>query len=285
MSTTERIKTDPRISRRRRAIERSRRKRVLTGVASAAGVAAVVWLAFVSPVLDVRQVVVVGGRHISSQDAAAAAMLGRDDNLLLLSTGEIARRIEQLPWVRSAKVERKLPGTVRVRVVERRAAAVLSLGSARWTLDRFGNVLTEGGVADLPVLAGVGVSDVTAGTKLTDVVVQDALTAWRSLPPRIRRRVEAVVAPTAERITLSLDDGTQIRFGAAESLRSKNEVLEVLLAQVRAEGVPVAYIDVRVPTSPAVSTAPDDGASDDGVADAAASDDPAATSPQASPTP
>ena len=53
-----------------------------------------------------------------------------------------------------------------------------------------------------------------------------------------------------------MSDGTQVRFGAAESLRAKNEVLVALLAQMRGEGRTAGYIDVRVPTSPAISAEP-----------------------------
>ena len=65
-----------------------------------------------------------------------------------------------------------------------------------------------------------------------------------------------IFAPTVERLTLSLEDGTLVRYGAAESLAAKNEVLLSLLAELAREGTQAAYIDVRVPTSPAVSTSP-----------------------------
>ncbi|HJR44031.1 MAG TPA: FtsQ-type POTRA domain-containing protein [Actinomycetota bacterium] len=257
MSTAARVRTDPRISRRRRAIVRSRRRRMLITAGVVAGLAGAIWVAFWSPLLDVRKVVVVGGKHVSSSDVAAAASLGRDDNLLLVSTSQVTEAVEDLPWVLEAKVDRKLPGTVRVKVVERSARIALSVGEARWTLDARGNVL-QSGLAEqgMPVLAGATIDEVRPGERIAEVEVRDALAAWRSLALRVRREVAAILAPTAERITFSLHDGTQVRFGAAESLRAKNEVLVALLAQMRAENRSASYIDVRVPTSPAISVAP-----------------------------
>lgn len=257
MSTAARVRTDPRISRRRRAIVRSRRRRMVVTACILAALAGAIWVAFWSPLLDVRDVVVVGGKHVSSSQVAEAAGLSSDDNLLLVSTSQVTQAVEELPWVLEAKVDRKLPGTVRVKVVERAARIALAVGEARWTLDGRGNVL-EAGLADegMPVLAGATVDEVRPGTRVDEVEVRQALTAWRSLAPKVRREVVAVLAPTPERITFSLTDGTQIRFGAAESLEAKNEVLVALLAQMRAEGRSAVYIDVRVPTSPALSAAP-----------------------------
>ena len=258
MSTAARVRTDPRISRRRRAIERSRRRRLLAGVATVAAVGAAAWLAFWSPLLAVDEITVVGGKHVSSDDVAEVTGLDQEDNLLLVSTGRVAAQVEELSWVAEAKVDRKLPGTVRIKVTERIPRVVLATTDSRWLLDARGHVLApaSGAAEDLPVLAAAAVSGIAAGVQLDEAEVRDALVALRALSPRIRSQVAAVLAPTPERITLSLDDGTQVRFGAAESLGAKNEVLQALLAEMRLEGRTGGYIDIRVPTSPAVSNAP-----------------------------
>lgn len=256
MSTAARVRTDPRISRRRQAIARSRRRRLFGWLAVAVATAAAIWGAFWSPLLSVREIDVVGGRNVDAADVAAAASLGADDNLLLVSPADVASKVESLPWVREARVDRKLPGTVRVRIEERKPAVVLSAEGRQWTLDRMGHVLAEGSAAkNLPALAGLTPAGIVEGSRVAQPEVRDALAAWRSLSPRIRQRVAAVLAPTPERITFSLTDGTQVRFGAARSLRAKNEVLRALLAQLRADGGAAAYIDVRVPTNPAISAA------------------------------
>lgn len=258
MSTAARVRTDPRISRRRRAIERSRRRRLLAGVATVAAVAAAAWLAFWSPLLAVEEIALVGGKHVSSEDVASVTGLDENDNLLLVSTGRVASQVEELSWVAAAKVDRKLPGTVRIKVTERIPRVVLATTDARWLLDARGHVLAPApaGADDLPVLAAAAVSGIAEGVQVEEPEVRDALTALRSLSPRIRSDVVAVLAPTSERITLSLSDGTQVRFGAAESLGAKNEVLQALLAEMKLEGRTGGYIDIRVPTSPAVSGAP-----------------------------
>ena len=256
---TARPQTDPRISRRRKAVARSRTRKVVGTTSVLVAVAAVSWAAFGSPLLAVDEVRVVGAEHTTADEIARAAELDDSDNLLLISTDDIARAAETLPWVKTAEVDRILPGTVRVRVTERVPALTLSVGAAHWTIDARGRVLAVGESVgkgnDLPVITGAETGDVALGATVDAPELVDALKAFRSLDRKLRAQVTAVVAPAVERISFSLSDGTLIRFGAAERLHAKNEVLSALLEEIARENRTVAYIDVRVPTSPAVAPA------------------------------
>ena len=248
-----RVATDPRISRRRRAVSRSRRKRILVRLAILAALGGLVWVAFFSPVLLVRDIEVVGSEQMTPDEVAAAAAIGSDQNLLLLSTEGVESRVESLPWVADASVERMLPGSIRIRIEERTPAMILSLGAARWTIDATGHVLTSGkAVGGLPVFANPQLEEVEPGVALSTPESTGALTAWRSLPEGLRDQVTTLFAPTVERVSFALADGTLIRFGAAEDLDAKNVVLTTILERLAAEGTAVEYIDVRVPTAPAL---------------------------------
>jgi cell division protein FtsQ len=212
-----------------------------------------VWVAVWSPLLKIDSIRVVGSKHVSSVDVALVAGLGSGDNLLLLSTEDVERAVETLPWVRRADVERKLPGTVKVRIVERKAALVLSTGHEQWTLDRTGHVLAPGSTTKgLPTLGGVVVGTVSPGMRLTDDAIVAALRTWRSLSHSLRTRLEGIFAPTSQRLTLALSGGVLVRYGSGDEFEAKNEVLKAVLARVARDGRDIAYIDVRVPTSPAV---------------------------------
>lgn len=252
-----RIQTDPRIRRRRNDVARGKKRRFLAGLGTIVFVAVMVWAAFWSPLLSVRDVKLTGAEHTTAEEVAAAAGLGSDDNLLLLSADEVVDAARTLPWVADAEVERRLPGTVKVKVVERKPALVVSLGAARWTIDARGHVLAAGqSEPGLPVVGGVEVGEIKPGVKLDAPVVQEVLATWRSLPNKLAGDVQAIFAPTLERISFTLVDGTQIRYGAAERLDAKNEVLVALRKHLAEEGRATSYIDVRVPTSPAVGPPP-----------------------------
>ena len=235
-------------------MQRTRRRMILWRCALIAVVALAGWAAFLSPFLKVQRVTVSGGRHTTAQQVARAAGLDSADNLLLVSTASVAAEAARLPWVKTVDVERKLPGTVKVIVTERKPVMVLSAEGRQWLVDSEGRVL-DSNTKDrrLPVIAGSPVGDVEPGTTLRGQEVAGALAVFGSLPPSLKQRLDAIVAPTAERLTLALRDGTQVRYGAAQELSSKNEVLQVLLRRLGKQGSAVAYIDVRVPTNPAVA--------------------------------
>lgn len=265
--TAVRVQTDPRIARRRRAVARSKRRRLLIGLAVCVVVGAAVWAMFWSPVLVVRDVTVRGAEQTDRDDVTdATGLVGAEENLLLLSTSEVKNRVARLPWVDSVKVDRILPGTVRVRISEREPAFILAIGAAKWTLDETGRVLEVGEVRKgLPVLSGVEVGRVEPGVELQTSEARDALSAHAALPSKVKRSVIAIFAPTSERISFALQGGTEIRYGAARRMRAKAVVIKALFARLKAEGRSAAYLDVRVPTSPAVGSQ-DEAATDDGTA-------------------
>jgi cell division protein FtsQ len=250
------VNTDPRFSRRRQAVVRSKRRRLFVIAALIGGVAFAAWLAFWSPLLVVRNVRVVGAHHVTPTEVARVAHISAGRNLLLLSTSDVARSVETLPWVASAQVDRILPGTVRVRVDERHPALELSLGAARWLIDAHGDVLAPAtNKTSLAILGGVEIDNVHPGARLGTPEVVAALTTWRHLPAAIRSKVKAIIAPSATRITLSLTDGTVVRWGSSSQAHDKAVVLTALLARVHSQQIDVAYIDVRVPDDPAVAPA------------------------------
>lgn len=252
-----RVRTDPRISRRRKAVARSKRRRVIGTSIGLTLLAGAVGAAFWSPLLDVRNVQVVGAKHTSPAEVRTAVDLGEDDNLLLLSTGDVAADVESLPWVDNAEVHRRLPGTVRIKLEERTAALVVTVAAGTWTIDGTGRVLEEGAVErDLPTLTGAVLTDVAPGEQLRGDEIRAGLRVWRSLPSRVKKDVASVVAPSRERIALALRDGTLVRYGGADHLAAKNKVLRAVLDRLEAENRHATYIDVSVPSTPAIGPAP-----------------------------
>jgi cell division protein FtsQ len=256
VSTEDRVRTDPRISRRRKAVEKSRRRRLMGWLIAIVVLAGAIWGAFFSPLLEVEEIRVLGANHASETEIREAAGLPDDQNLLLVSTRAVTDNVAQLPWVAKARVDRKLPDTVRIRVTERNPAIVLSLDTGRWTLDARSLVLERGAADDdLAVLSGVVLTEPETGERIENDGVTGALRVWRSLPPKLKKDVAALFAPSAERISVSLSDRTLIRYGAATELRAKRRVLVVLLRRLKNQRRAAAYIDLRVPTSPAVAPA------------------------------
>jgi cell division septal protein FtsQ len=101
------------------------------------------------------------------------ARLGRyvGHNILDLELAQIDAEVQSDPWVRRAAVRRVLPGTLRVRVEERRPAALAIIGDRPHLVDSTGYVIgptgQAGTVESLPVLSGLdGLDDDTLRSAL-----------------------------------------------------------------------------------------------------------------------
>jgi cell division protein FtsQ len=242
----------PRIGRRRAAVARSKKRRTFLWASLALGLGAAVWAAFFSPLLAVRDVRIVGARH-TPRGAVVRAALGAGDNILSMAPAHVAEKVSRLPWVKHVRVDRMLPGTVRVEIKERSPAALVTEGSRSYTVDVRGHVLARGATnKGLPLIAQGATPGDRVGARLSQPGARAALAIYRSMPPRLSGRVVALIAPTPERVTVSLDDGTLIRYGAAYRLAAKHKVVGALFRRLSQEGRSPGYIDVRVPTSPAV---------------------------------
>lgn len=98
------------------------------------------------------------GRHQTDGAAVLAALaVRRGTPMLDLDLGALRTRLEALAWVTSAEVERRLPDTLYVRLVERQAVALWQRGDRHVLIDAEGAVI-EGEPVDrfvsLPVVVG-----------------------------------------------------------------------------------------------------------------------------------
>jgi len=207
------------------------------------------WLVLLSPVLDVDRIDVRGARTVAGGDVRKASGVGAGEPLLLVDTGAATRRIEAIPRIAEAHVETELGGRVSVRVVERTAVAWAPTASGPVALlDASGLVIDRVATAPegLPEVAGL-VPVPPPGARVAPAGAPGVLVA---LPEVLRGRVVRVVAVGSE-VTLVLGDGPEVRLGPPRDVRAKGEAALAVVAATEAVGRPVAYVDVRVPATPA----------------------------------
>ncbi len=187
--------------------------------------------------------------RVSTDTIIGATDIRLGDQLLAVSTENISGRLEKLPWVARAKVERILPSTLRITIDEREASLVLQTGDGPFLLDAGGLVLQQGS-EELIELAEMPLGRVTPGATISTPEFDHVAKILRSLPPSIRSTVSSVKAPSIDQIQIETFSGRIIYYGAAEQLEDKNYAAETLLERTKDQGPEVRVIDVRVPTRP-----------------------------------
>jgi cell division septal protein FtsQ len=184
--------------------------------------------------------------------AALEPLEGR--SLVAIGEGDVERRLEALPSVLAASVDRDFPRTLRVTVRPERPVAVVRRAGEAWLVAATGRVIRRvdrGSLERLPRLwlprAG---EELTPGTPLVDDDGAAAVRALAMLPAGFPARV-AAARGTPDDLTLVLGGKTELRLGEASELRLKLEVAATVLRSLSgAERDALAYLDVSLPTRP-----------------------------------
>jgi len=185
----------------------------------------------------VEQVDVIGRDQTDPKALLAAAGLKRGDPILMFSPEAARQRIEGLPWVASAAVERRLPDTVAITIIERRPIALWQHNEKISLIDSAGANLGTVAIETAPPLPLVVGGDAPShASELLGLLAEH---------PDIEKRVQASSWIGSRRWDLKLDNGIEVRLpevGVAEALRQLAEAE----ASSRLLERDVAAIDLRL---------------------------------------
>jgi cell division protein FtsQ len=190
--------------------------------------------------IDLRvQQIVINGRSNTPEDQLRAALgVAVGDPILGFSVTGARDRIESLAWVQHVAVERRLPGTLVVDLVERRPFAIWQKDRKFLLIDRNGEVVTNEAVeqfSNLPLVVG-------AGAPAHAAELLDAL----NKVPDIDDRVAAAVRVGERRWNLQLKNGIVVMLpedhqDSALAKLHELEQTEALLDR------PLVFVDLRLP--------------------------------------
>jgi cell division protein FtsQ len=105
----------------------------------------------------VDEILVVGRRETRQEDLLKAVRLARGAPILAFDLKAAKARVEKLPWVKAATVERMLPNTILLNVEERQPIAIWQHKGEFALIDHTGEVIMRHGLArfsDLIVVVG-----------------------------------------------------------------------------------------------------------------------------------
>jgi len=197
--------------------------------------------------LAVGEVLVEGRRQTPAAEVLAALRVRYGTPLFAFSPQEARDRLLEIGWVRDARVERRLPGTIFVDLKERTPAAI-------WQHRGDFTLVDSGG-------AVIGSEDVGRFTGLRLVVGDDAPVHFAALfdilnaEPDVAPKVKAAVRVGGRRWNLQFDNGITVLLpetGVAEAWAT--------LAKLAREGAlldrDIARIDLRSPDRMIVRLSP-----------------------------
>lgn len=162
--------------------------------------------------LKLANVHVIGRQRTQADEILDAVALRQGEPILDFDPHAARARLEALPWVREATVERRLPDLIYVTLEERRAMALWQLDGQLSVVDQEGQVIPVARPEDftgLPLIVGPGAAEAAEG-----------LFVLLATEPELARQVTAAVRVGARRWNLRVEPGIDVRLpeeGAVEA--------------------------------------------------------------------
>jgi len=169
--------------------------------------------------LAIETIDVQGYSETSEIDILQTLWMSGSRSLPSLDVEAARRAIEAMPWVESASVEKQYPGTVRVRLDERKPFALWQRDKDLWIVDRDGREIVPYATTrftELPFVVGPG-----AAREATDILDKMALV------PELGTRIRSYVRVGDRRWDLRLDNGVVVRLPELEPIEAAARLMRL----------------------------------------------------------
>ena len=193
----------------------------------------------------VEEVMLEGRHNESSAQIRRALDILSGVPLLTVNLKSARTRLEELPWIRVASVEREFPDTVRVRIVERRPLALWQRKNELVLVDDEGGVITSQKLDQFPnLLVLVGKDAPMHATSLLSILAHE---------PALKQRVNAAVRVGDRRWNIRMDNGVYVRLPETGALSAWTRFAR-LERQHKLLKQDLLSIDLRIPDQLIVRT-------------------------------
>jgi cell division protein FtsQ len=186
----------------------------------------------------VRAVDVEGRARARAEDILAALDVRRGSPILAIDPAEARQRLEQVPWVKTASIYRRLPDTLTIRLTEQQPLAFWQRDNRLVLIDHDGRPIATrdlGAFSRLPVLVG---RDAPAhASALLDMLATE---------PALARHVTAAVRVGDRRWNITFDGGVAVALPEEEASAAWHRLAEIEKAHRILERQ-VVLVDLRLP--------------------------------------
>lgn len=204
-----------------------------------------------SSLLRLRHLEVVGTSSLTRSQVVRLAALSPSTNVLWFDAGAVERRLESDPWVARATVSRRLPGTIRISVVERAAVAMIRDGQGFRLLAADGVALgtmeIDPRLPEIVLVADSGLPEANSQAQA------GAARAIGGLDGGGRPAVVQAVVGADGTLSVEFAGGSRFEYGDPTDIQAKTVAVRLILRWARAQGASVVSVNVTAPDAPAAT--------------------------------
>lgn len=237
-------------------------RRAAAGVVVAFEAAVLLWL-LLGPATAIRNVEVHGANHMTPAQVVSAAGLDQAGSILAVDPAAAEQRLLNQTWIRTAVVQPRLDGTVRIDISEWEPVAVYHAGATGALFLMSDQAVLLGraqSAGPLVNIQGPSNSAPRVGDRPLDPELLVALVnIQRDLPGLIGQQVAMFIVDSCGDLTMVSTRGWKVYFGLVltpeefSSLRDKLAALKAIAGNVNYNSGDLDYVNVMNASEPAVA--------------------------------
>ncbi|WP_010302218.1 cell division protein FtsQ/DivIB [Candidatus Odyssella thessalonicensis] len=189
--------------------------------------------------LSLNEIYVYGRNHTESQRLLDQIHLVKGDPILKYSPEEIRQNIKKISWVKDVSVQRFLPDTIHISIVERVPIALWQHRQKHYLVDVDGIIISDKNIqqySHLPVVVG---SDAPRHAPQLLTLLDQV--------PELKKRVSAIVWVGERRWNLLIDRTIEVKLPEKDPEGAIKRLLK-LLKNEKLDFSQIKSIDLRQPT-------------------------------------
>ena len=185
----------------------------------------------------VNDILVEGREHTETSLILAAIGAKEGESLFKCIPQEAKEKLDSLPWVQSATIQRRWPGTIYIRLVERYPIGIWQNSSKLFLIDETGEILDKAQAHEASGMLIVTGPDAPQHLK--------ELLSTLEGNPKIKQRTKSAVFISNRRWDLILDNNVRVKLPEIDVPKALDRLLDMLEQHNLGNGI--ASIDLRLP--------------------------------------
>lgn len=152
----------------------------------------------------IKNVTINGQKYTSSQSIAKILKIKAGMPIYAISLSDYKAKIESLPWVKEAIIERVLPNNIHISVIERRPIALGQKERKLYIIDEDGEIINEKNVTpflSLPVIIGDGAE-----------IYANSLISMLKDDPELFKKISSIIHISERRWNIRFDNDLEIKL-------------------------------------------------------------------------
>lgn len=202
---------------------------------------------FKTSFFNIKNIKVVGNKKMSYEKIVNASQCIRGENIFKISKKLGEKSLNRLPYIKEAKIRRKLPNSIIIEIKERKEIGIIPYIGSFVYIDEEGYILSieeKKGKVNLPQIFGLELVNLEVGNNLFDQIKVDNIKDFivLSKQTKLLELMKYINFSDNNNTMIELKDGIKVAFGPLDNVKYKLSFLFKILEDVGKKNIDVRQI-------------------------------------------